>query len=166
MTSVKLLDKDITGSIIGAFFDVYNTLGWGFLEHLYVKALEHELRLRGHTVVRQARVEVWYKGVLLGAQKVDLLVDARVVVEAKASELLPRAARAQLYNYLRATSKNVGLLLHFGPDPDFQRVFCRDAKRDGVPVDRALYDEEEPAREAECKNRLGMHPHDQLGQDQ
>jgi GxxExxY protein len=125
MARAELIHQRLTCSIIGAFYEVYNTLGYGFLEHLYVLALERELLARGHGVGREVWVPVRYKGEELGKQRLDLLVDDLVVVEAKSSHALPVAASRQLYNYLRATNLEVGLLLHFGPDPHFYRVISR-----------------------------------------
>lgn len=72
--------------------------------------------------MREVWVTVFYKGEELGKQRVDMIVDNVVVVESKARYDLPKEARRQLYNYLRATNLEVGLLLHFGPEPSFQRV--------------------------------------------
>ncbi|MHB1863594.1 MAG: GxxExxY protein [Gemmatimonadaceae bacterium] len=122
MTREPLLREEVTGSVIGAFFEVYNTLGFGFLEHLYVMAMERELRARGHRVSREVYVPVSYKGDLLGKQRLDMVVDDVVVVETKSTYELHRAATRQVYNYLRATALDVGLVLHFGPTAKFYRI--------------------------------------------
>ncbi len=124
MTRIPLPEERPTRSIIGAFFEVYNTLGFGFLEHVYVMALERELIDRGHRVAREVSVHVAYKDHVLAVQRIDMIVDEKVVVETKAGAELPGAAQRQLFNYLRATSLEVGLLLHFGLEPRFHRVFC------------------------------------------
>ena len=124
MTSHSLIERELTGSVIGAFFEVYNALGYGFLEHLYMSALEREMLVRGHRVAREALVRVMYKGAELGTQRLDMLVDEKLVVEAKSTYKLSDAAPRQLYNYLRATNLEVGLLLHFGPRPRFYRLIC------------------------------------------
>lgn len=113
----------ITGDIIRLFYRTYNALGHGFLEAIYASALEHELRRAGHDVAREFAVRVMYDGVELGFHRLDLVVDRAVVVEVKAAPALPPIARRQLYNYLRATRLEVGLLLHYGPEPRFQRVY-------------------------------------------
>jgi GxxExxY protein len=130
MARVKLIEERLTHSVIGAFFDVYNTLGYGFLEHLYVRAMEEELRARGHRVAREVAVRVLYKGINLGIQRLDLVIDDNLVIEAKASSELHKAATRQLYNYLRATNLKVGLLLHFGPRPNFYRIICPPKRSD------------------------------------
>jgi GxxExxY protein len=125
MREPVLIEEAVTRSIIGAFYRVYNKLGFGFLEGLYVAALERELNARGHDVGREVGVRVMYDGIELGLQRLDLIVDHRVVVEAKSTSQLHRHATRQVYNYLRATHLEVGLLLHFGPEPRFFRVICR-----------------------------------------
>jgi GxxExxY protein len=124
MARSDLLEETLTRSVIGAFFEVYNTLGFGFLEHLYVMALERELLARGHRVAREVWARVDYKGENLGIQRIDMIVEERVVIETKAGSKLPEYAARQLFNYLRATNLEVGLLLHFGPKAAFHREIC------------------------------------------
>lgn len=125
MASPFLIESRLTHSVIGAFYEVYNTLGYGFLERIYVMALERELREKGHQVSRKVAIRVRYKGVELGIQRMDMVVDERLLVETKSTEVLPKIASRQVYNYLRATGLEVGLLLHFGPEPAFHRIICR-----------------------------------------
>lgn len=126
----ELFEERLTHSVIGAFYEVYNHLGFGFLEHLYVIALERELLEREHRVAREVWVRVKYKGEELGIQRLDLIVDEKLVVETKATSELHKSATRQLYNYLHATNLELGLLLHFGPRPNFHRVICRN--RDAI----------------------------------
>ena len=125
MSTGKLIEEALTRSAIGAFYEVYNTLGFGFLEHLYAAALERELLARGHQVAREVTARVRYKGATLGLQRLDMIVDAKLVIETKSGLQLHKAAARQLYNYLRATNLEVGLLLHFGPKPHFYRMICQ-----------------------------------------
>ena len=118
----QLLHGELTESVIGAFYNVYNTLGFGFLEHIYIMALERELVARGHRVAREVCVDVRYKGETLAQQRVDLIVDELLLVETKSTYQLHKAASRQVFNYLRATNLEVALLLHFGPRPDFFRL--------------------------------------------
>jgi len=122
MGRLGLHEEALTESAIGAFFDVYNTLGYGFLESVYVNALHYELRRRGHTVARQFSVRVMYKGIEIARQRLDLIVDGKLVIETKSAQCLHPSASRQLYNYLRATDLEVGLLFHFGPKPKVERV--------------------------------------------
>src|SRR5690349_13315827 len=94
-----LILEDLTHSIIGVFFKVYRTLGYGFVEHLYVMALERELLATGHAVGREVAVLVSYNGEPLGYQRLDMIVDEKVVVEVKSTHKLPPDAPRQLYNY-------------------------------------------------------------------
>ena len=117
-----LAEERLTHSIIGAFFHVYNTLGFGFLEHVYAAALERELIRRGLTVSRERSVRIYYEGVELCQQRLDFVVDEKVVVEIKSTFELHRSAARQLRSYLRATNLEVGLLFHFGPEAKFYRL--------------------------------------------
>jgi GxxExxY protein len=118
----ELRQREITHQVIGSFFEVYNALGFGFLEHVYSLALERELRSRGLAVGREVSSQIWYKGDVLTSQRVDLIVEEKVLVEIKSTYVLPPAARRQMLNYLRATNLEVALLLHFGPDAKFYRL--------------------------------------------
>ena len=122
MTENGLLEESLTYSVIGAFFEVYNTLGFGFLEHLYVLALEQELIARGHKVRREVWVDVTYKGKLLGRQRLDMIVDDKLIVEVKSTYQLRKEEARRVYSYLHATKLVVALLLHFGPEAKFYRM--------------------------------------------
>ena len=121
MTRESLIEREPTNHVIGAFFEVYNTLGFGFLERVYADALEIELMERGRTVRREVMVPIWYKGRQISPQRIDMIVDEKVLVEIKSTSALPAAADRQLLNYLRASPLLVGLLLHFGPKARFHR---------------------------------------------
>jgi GxxExxY protein len=124
MRRKDLREEALTRSVIGCFFDVYNTLRFGLLESLYSRALELELVGRGHRVAREFGVRMSYKGTELGVQRLDLVVDEKLVVEIKSTQELHKAAVRQVYNYLRASNLELGLLLHFGPEPKFYRVYA------------------------------------------
>lgn len=119
MTELK--HQDVTDGIIGAFYQVNNTLGYGFLEKVYENALCYELRQRGYMVAAQTPVTVWYQGVSVGAYFADIIVNQYVIVELKCGTTLNPAHEAQLLNYLKATDIEVGLLLLFGPAPQIKR---------------------------------------------
>jgi len=112
---MELLEKDLVYSVVGAAFEVYNTLRFGFREHVYQLALERELLARGHRVVREVKVRIFYKGIELTTDRMDMVVDEKLIVETKAAAERPKGAAEQLLSYLRATNLEVGLLLHFGP---------------------------------------------------
>lgn len=122
MAAGELIHERLTHSVIGAFFEVYNTLGFGFLEQVYFRALSHELRARGHRVDREVSVRVMYKGAAIAWQRLDMIVDDAVIVEVKSTTELHSSARRQLLSYLCATRLDVGMLLHFGPKANFYRL--------------------------------------------
>lgn len=121
--------SELTRKIINAFYEVYNQLGYGFLEKVYENALAHELRKRGHQVQQQAPIEVYYDGIRVGHYFADLLVDEVVILELKSTEAIADAHEAQLINYLKATQVDVGLVLNFGPKPQVKRKIYETARR-------------------------------------
>jgi GxxExxY protein len=125
----NLKHSEITGLIIKAFYKVYNTLGYGFLEKVYENALCFELQEMNLKVTRQAPIEVFYKGQEVGEYFADLIVENCVIVELKAVENLLKNHEAQLLNYLKATEIEVGLLLNFGSTAEYRRkVFANTHK--------------------------------------
>lgn len=120
---------EITEKIIKAFYNVYNKLGFGFLEKVYEHAILIELRKMGVEVVNQYMIKVFYDGIEVGNYFADLFVENSVIVEIKAAEGLIEEHEAQLVNYLKATNIEVGLLLNFGKKPSFKRkVFSNEFK--------------------------------------
>jgi GxxExxY protein len=113
------------------FFAVYNYYGYGLSEQVYAGALEHELRDRGHEIVRELAIAIDRQGRYVARQRLDMVVDGRVVVETKATEKLSPAAPMQLVSYLRATAFEVGLLLHCGPSP-YLKTLYRLSEKDTV----------------------------------
>ena len=112
----------LTQQIIGVYYDVYNELGTGFLESVYQKSLALALQSAGLVVCSRIDIPVWFRGHQVGQFEGDLLVEQCVLLELKAARALGSAHQAQLMNYLRATEIEVGLLLNFGPKPEFKRV--------------------------------------------
>jgi len=129
--SMEAKHKDITELIIRAFYTVYNTLGYGFLEKVYQNALVIEMRKLGLEVIPEALIKVYYNGQVVGEYFADLLVAGVVLVEIKAVRTLAPEHEAQLLNYLKATPYEVGLLLNFGPKPQIKRkVYDNERKGD------------------------------------
>ncbi len=116
-----LIHGDVTESIIASFYDVYNTLGYGFLEKVYENALALELVKRGFDIDAQVSIPVYYSKKQVGQYFADLLVEDKVIVEIKAAKELCEEHEFQLINYLKATNCEVGLLLNFGRKPQFKR---------------------------------------------
>ena len=113
--------EEITEKIIKAFYKVYNTLGYGFLEKVYLNALQIELQKMGLKAEKEKRVMVFYEEQIVGDYNADLTVECIVICELKTSEQLYEGDENQLINYLKATEIEVGLLLNFGKRPEVKR---------------------------------------------
>ena len=113
--------SEITDKIIKAFYNVYNHLGYGFLEKVYEHALLLELPKFGLQVQNQFPIKVYYDNKSIGDYYADLLVNGCIIVELKAAENICLEHECQLINYLKATEIEVGLLLNFGKEPQFKR---------------------------------------------
>jgi GxxExxY protein len=122
LSRTNLRQSELTDKIIGAFYDVYNELGHGFLESTYAEAMVVALESSGLAVAREVPVRVWFRGRKVGQYFADLLVDNAVLLELKATRTIESAHEAQLLHYLRATEIEVGLLLNFGVRPQFRRL--------------------------------------------
>ncbi len=122
--------KAVTDKILKAFYSVYNTLGFGFLEKVYEHALEIELRALGLHVQAQVPITVYYNGQKVGDYFADIIVDGVVILELKAVDALCEEHSYQLVNYLKATEVEVGLLLNFGKKPQVKRkIFDNEYKK-------------------------------------
>lgn len=127
---MELLHKDLTDQILKAFYDVYNEMGYGFLEKVYQNSLYLELKTRGFDVKAHSQIKVFYKGFEVGVYFADLIVNDLVILELKATDYIIEEFEWQLVNYLRATPIEVGLLLNFGKQPEFKRkVFSNERKK-------------------------------------
>ncbi len=124
-----MLHKELTDKIICSFYNVYNILGHGFLEKVYENALVIELKKYGLSVTQQEGVKVYYEGVQVGDYYADIVVNGLVILELKTAESLKNEHFAQLTNYLKATDKEVGLLLNFGKKPEFKRILLTNDKK-------------------------------------
>ena len=118
----KFKHGEITSKTIGIFFDVYNELGYGFLESVYEKSLALALASAGIKVSCQIDIPVFFRGTNVGDFSADMLVENCVLLELKSARAIDKAHEAQLLNYLRATEIEVGLLLNFGLKPEFKRM--------------------------------------------
>ncbi|GAB3913906.1 GxxExxY protein [Larkinella knui] len=116
-----LLHQNLTDAILKAYFNVYNTLGYGFLEKVYENALLIELRRQKLDCVSQQLIKVYYQKIEVGSYFADIVVNNTVILELKAAEGLAVEHECQLLNYLKATRMEVGLLLNFGKKPEFRR---------------------------------------------
>lgn len=122
--------QELTKSIIGIYYNVYNELGYGFLEKVYHRAMIIELDKNGYEVEHEKKIEVFYKNEVVGTYIPDLIINKSVILELKCVEYLIEAHENQLINYLKATECEVGLVLNFGKDPQFKRkIFTNDLKK-------------------------------------
>ena len=118
---VLLFNQDLSDKILKAYYKVYNSLGYGFLEKVYENSMVIELRKMGLNIEQQSLVKVYYEGEQVGYYKADLIVEGEFIVELKANDVLREEDECQLINYLKATSIESGLLLNFGKKPQFSR---------------------------------------------
>ncbi len=112
---------ELTQRIIKVYYQVYNELGYGFLEKVYQNAMFIALREEGLEILAQRKIDVWFRGYKVGEYFADLIVENLVIIELKAAECLLEENEAQLLNYLRGTSIEVGLLFNFGKKAEFKR---------------------------------------------
>ena len=122
----------VTDLVIGCFYRVYDQLGFGFLEIVYKNALAIELRKVRVAFEREVPVKVWYGDECIGLFKADFVVEGLVIVEVKASQALGESDQKQLLNYLRCSTVEVGLLMHFGPKASFKRLLYTSDRKPGL----------------------------------
>ncbi|MCX7876564.1 MAG: GxxExxY protein [Melioribacteraceae bacterium] len=124
------LHSEITDKIIKAFYNVYNKLGYGFLEKVYERAMLIEMSKFGLNCQSQFPIRVFYESKEVGEYYADILVDDKIIIELKAAETLMQEHECQLVNYLKATNIEVGLLLNFRKVPQVKRkVFTNEHKK-------------------------------------
>ena len=119
---MQLKHEEITRKLIGLYFQVYGALGYGFLEQVYRNAMAMAGRKAGLEIAQEVPIRVQFEGSIIGEYKADLVVNQAVIAELKACQTLAPAHEAQLLNYLKASRFEVGLLLNFGPKPQYKRM--------------------------------------------
>jgi GxxExxY protein len=118
---MDLKHKELTDGILKTFYEVYNELGFGFLEKVYQNSMYIELKNKGYKVEAQSKIKVYFKGTEVGEYYADLIVENLVILELKAVDYFVKDFENQILNYLRSTNCEVGLLLNFGKKPEFRR---------------------------------------------
>ncbi len=121
--------SDITEKIIGAFYAVYNELGYGFSEKVYENSLVIEMNKLDLQAEPQKPIHVYYCGKLVGEYVADIVVNEVVILELKATKQLLEEHVAQLLNYLKATPIEVGLVLNFGLKAEFKRAVLDNSRK-------------------------------------
>jgi len=127
--TVGLKHAELTEKIVGIFYDVYNELGYGFLESVYEESLVIALRQTGLDVERQLVIPVWFRGHEVGRFRGDILVEDSVLLELKSARILEPAHEAQLLHYLKSTEIEVGPLLNFASRPQFRRLLFDNSRK-------------------------------------
>lgn len=120
---------DITSRIVRVFFEVYGELGYGFLESVYRSAMGIGLREDGLEVQSEVEVHALFRGHCVGMFRVDFVVERAVIVELKAARGIDQSHLAQVLNYLRCTSLEIGLVLNFGPRPQIKRLAFTNSRK-------------------------------------
>ena len=126
---MTLLQEGVTEVIIKTFYEVYNELGYGFLEKVCRRAMVLALTEAGLSVQENVHFEVWFRGQLIGEFFADIVVNGIVLVEIKSNSMFHAWDDAQVLNYLRVSRVEVALLMNFGPKPEYRRrIFTNDRK--------------------------------------
>ena len=125
----NLLHADLTDQVIKTFYEVYNELGHGFIESVYENSLAIALREKNFEVCQQVAIPVWFHGLKVGDFDADIMVERTLLLELKAARAIDPAHVAQLLNYLKATEIEVGLVLNFGPKPEFKRLIFDNVRK-------------------------------------
>jgi GxxExxY protein len=131
----KLLHAELTGTIIKAYYQVYNSLSQTFPEFIYERAMMKALEKQGISCVKQDEYQIFYKDRLVGLQRLDIFVAGKVVVELKVAAQIETIHLAQLMSYLKTVGCEVGLLFRFGgPHPEFSRRVLSGQEWDRAPM--------------------------------
>lgn len=134
----KFKHGDLTDKIIGTFYEVYNELGFGFLESIYEEAMIIALEAKGLKIQQQVPVPVWFRGKKIGNFEADLIVNDLVIIELKAVKAISEIHIAQLLNYLKATEVEVGLVLNFGHKAEFRRQAFDNSRKKQLSKPKSL----------------------------
>jgi len=121
--------SELTDLIVAVFYDVYNELGFGFLESVYRNSLRLALLDKGLTVEQEVPVTVFFRGQNVGDFRADLVVNGTIFLELKTAEQIVAAHESQVLNYLRSTALEPGLILNFGPKPQVRRLLLDNSRK-------------------------------------
>lgn len=125
---MKYKHSELTQTIIGIFYEVYNELGFGFLETVYRKSMQFALEEKGLFVQSEAPIAVFFRGRNVGDFRADLVVNQCVLLELKTADRIIPAYESQAMNYLRGSSLELALILNFGPRPGMRRLILETAR--------------------------------------
>ncbi|MGQ0816157.1 MAG: GxxExxY protein [Gemmatimonadota bacterium] len=145
--ATTFVDDKLTEQVISCILCVHHTLGPGFLEIIYRRALVIELTKRGLVAEVEKRIPIYYDGVIVGRHKLDILIEGKIIVELKTVEALCKAHYAQVRSYLKATGLQVALLVNFAtPRVDFRRILSPQSPPSPHLREMQASDEAEPQR--------------------
>jgi GxxExxY protein len=126
---MELKHAEITGPLIDVFFLVYKTLGFGFLERVYMNSMIVAGRRFGLDIQKKYPIRVSFEGTVVGRYEADLIVNRTVIAELKTARSLTPQHEAQLLNYLKATEYEVGSLFNFGPKAQYKRMIFENSRK-------------------------------------
>lgn len=165
-----IVDEELSYKIVGAFYEVFNELGFGYSEAIYQRALQIVLTQRGLLVEREVPIDVYFRGELIGRHRLDFRVEGRIVLEVKATERLPPHTMKQVRNYLTASRLNLGLVLHFGPRAAYHRILApgaiqrprsiRPDSSHSSPSAAGATPSKDPCHDAQLNAECPTHAHD------
>lgn len=112
----KILYKDLSYKIIGLSMEVYNKLGYGFLEKVYENSLMILFKREGMQAEQQVPIKVYFDGKVVGNYVADILIENKIILELKSVERIINVHKAQVLNYLTATGVHLGIILNFGKE--------------------------------------------------
>ena len=113
-TKRDLVERELSYKVVGVLFDVYNALGGGYQEKYYQKAVAKELAIRGISSEEQVRVPLIYKAMPLGRYYLDFLIENKIILEIKATDIFFARDIKQILAYLKAKDLPLGILANFG----------------------------------------------------
>ncbi len=128
---------ELTEKIIGVFYQVHNELGFGFLEAVYKESMRIALLQAGLRVEAEAAMPVYFRGLLAGMFRADLVVEERIVLELKVADAISKSHEAQLLHYLRSSQFEIGLILNFGESSKVRRVSMTNDRKVSLPMAKA-----------------------------
>jgi GxxExxY protein len=128
----------ITKQLLDCFYDVYHELGSGFLEAVYANALATALMQKGVAFRRELVIPVFFRGLIVGTYKADFLLANEIIVELKAARTIDPVHIAQLVNYLRGSTVELGYVLNFGPKPSYRRLILSNERKSALRPSAAI----------------------------
>ena len=128
---------ELTEKIIGVFYQVHNELGVGFLEAVYRESMRIALLQSGLMVEAEVGLPVYFRGLLAGIFRADLVVESKIILELKVADAISKSHEAQLLHYLKSSRIEIGLILNFGESPKIKRILMTNDRKPSLPTENA-----------------------------